>query len=194
MHQIITILGKNQSQKKWLKVRESLCLPWKAPTPSWRSLVFHYLSAFACKTRVCSWSVLSGQLDNPAVAIPFGQLQTRRLNLLPSLLQRRQKRRSRSARPKGLCADLGNEHASSSTSGKQDLAAVCTPIDALHCTNSERLTILMFLIPTLMTVSLKQGRINPEGERACNSRTGNVNGKIQNRRPDILLLDRRYYC
>jgi len=39
-----------------------------------------------------------------------------------------------------------------------------------------------------------QGRINPEGERACNSRTGNVNGKIQNRRPDILLLDRRYYC
>ena len=89
------------------------------------------------------------------MAFPFGQLQTRRLNLLPSLLQRRQKRRSRSARPKGLGADLGNEHASSSTSGKQDLAAVCTSIDALHCTNSERLTILMFLIPTLMTVSLK---------------------------------------
>ena len=39
-----------------------------------------------------------------------------------------------------------------------------------------------------------QGRINPEGERACNSRTGNVNGKIQNRRPDILLLDRHCYC
>ena len=56
----------------------------------------------------------------------------------PSAKKKRRKRRSRPARPKGLCADLGNEHASSSTSGKQDSAAVCTPIDAHHRTNSEK--------------------------------------------------------
>jgi len=55
-----------------------------------------------------------------------------------SAKKKRRKRRSRPARPKGLCADLGNEHASSSTSGKHDSAAVRTPIDAHHRTNSEK--------------------------------------------------------
>ena len=106
--------------------------------------MFHYLSAFACKTRVCSWRVLSGQLDNPAscgFSVTFfwpAPNQEIKPTAKPSAKKKRRKRRSRSARPKGLCADLGNEHASSSTSGKQDLAAVHTPIDAHHHTNSEK--------------------------------------------------------
>jgi len=74
----------------------------------------------------------------------------------PSAKKKRRKRRSRPARPKGLCADLGNEHASSSTSCKHDSAAVRTPIDAHHRRKrSPILMLLNVLIPTLMTVSLK---------------------------------------
>ena len=34
-----------------------------------------------------------------------------------------------------------------------------------------------------------QGRIDPNGKRACNSRIDSANGKIQMRPPDILFLD-----
>ena len=36
---------------------------------------------------------------------------------------------------------------------------------------------------------LYQGRIDPNGKRACNSRIDSANGKIQMRPPDILFLD-----
>jgi len=49
------------------------------------------------------------------------------------------------------------------------------------------LTSFGYCPPVLSLTSPYQGRINPEGERACNSRTGNVNGKIQNCRPDTII-------
>ena len=105
--------------------------------------MFHYLSAFACKTRVCSWRVLewTARQSSGGFSVTFfwpAPNQEIKPTAKPSAKKKRRKRRSRSARPKGLCADLGNEHASSSTSGKHDSAAVRTPIDAHHRTNSEK--------------------------------------------------------
>ena len=122
--------------------------------------MFHYLSAFAFKTRVCSWRVLSGQLDNPVVAFPsplFDQLQTRRLNLLPILLQRRKGRRE----------DLGlpdpRDCVLTLVMNMQALQPVVSRIRQPFVLQLmptivrivKRSTILMLLIPTLMTVSLK---------------------------------------